>query len=153
MQYVIAVRFPTSLPFPSYLPTLLSSARFNPFPRRTWLSRCVFRGCVGAGVMQHAYHLAQILRAQATRFLSKRVRFAARTQGACSQRRCGESHRAKFESVIGKPQHTSSWSDSEAVFRVAVCVGVLRNSNVNPWALTSERQLNGAHSSISSSRL
>ena len=36
-------------------------------PRSTWQSRCVLRGCVGVGVMQHAYHLAQILRAQATR--------------------------------------------------------------------------------------
>ena len=35
--------------------------------RSTWQSRCVLRGCVGVGVMRHAYHLAQILRAQATR--------------------------------------------------------------------------------------
>ena len=32
--------------------------------RSTWQSRCVLRGCVGVGVMRHAYHLAQILRAQ-----------------------------------------------------------------------------------------
>ena len=36
------------------------------------------------------------------------------------------------ESVIGKPQNTSSWSSSEADCRDAVCVGVLRNSTVMP---------------------
>ena len=35
--------------------------------RSTWQSRCVLGGCVGVGVMLHAYHLAQILRAQDTR--------------------------------------------------------------------------------------
>ena len=75
----------------------------------------------------------------------------SRREGACSQRRGGESPRAKFEIVIGRLQDNSSWADGEAVCRVAVCVGVLRNSTVIPWALTSERQLNGAHSSISSS--
>ena len=35
--------------------------------------------------------------------------------------------------------------------RVAVCVGVIRNSTDIPWVLTSERQLNGAHSSHSPS--
>ena len=34
--------------------------------RSTWQSRCVLCGCVGVGVMRHAYQLAQILRAQAT---------------------------------------------------------------------------------------
>ena len=29
--------------------------------RGTWQSRCVLRGCVGVGVMRHAYHLAQFL--------------------------------------------------------------------------------------------
>ena len=29
--------------------------------RSTWQSRCVLRGCVGVGVMRHAYHLAQFL--------------------------------------------------------------------------------------------
>ena len=71
----------------------------------------------------------------------------SRREGACSQRRCGESLHAKLESVIGRPQNTSSLTGSEAECRVAVCVGVLRNSTVIPWALTSERQLNGAHSS------
>ena len=32
-----------------------------------WQSRCVWCDCVGVGVVRHAYHLAQILRAQATR--------------------------------------------------------------------------------------
>ena len=40
----------------------------------------------------------------------------SRREGACSQRRCGESPRAKFESVIGRPQNNSSWTDSEAVY-------------------------------------
>ena len=35
--------------------------------KSTWQSRCcVLRDCVGVGVMRHAYHVAQILRAQAT---------------------------------------------------------------------------------------
>ena len=42
------------------------SAQDIPFPRRTLLSRCVLRGCVGVGFMLYAYHLAQILRAQDT---------------------------------------------------------------------------------------
>ena len=35
--------------------------------RSIWQSHCVLRGCVGVDVMLHAFHLAQILRAQATR--------------------------------------------------------------------------------------
>ena len=35
--------------------------------RSTWQSRCVLRGSRGVGDMRHAYHLAQILRAQDTR--------------------------------------------------------------------------------------
>ena len=59
--------------------------------------------------------------------------FAARTQGACFQRRCGESPRAKWQRVSSEdPQNTSSWIGSEAECRDAVCVGVLRNSTVMP---------------------
>ena len=50
-------------------------------------SRCVLHCCVGVGVIRHAFHLAQILRAQA---LSLKFLFTARTQGACSQLRCGK---------------------------------------------------------------
>ena len=53
----------------------------------------------------------------------------SRREGACSQRRCGESPRAKFVSVIGRPQDHSSCADSEAVYWVAVCVGFLRNAS------------------------
>ena len=35
--------------------------------RSTWQNRCVLRGCAGVDVVRHAFHLAQILRAQATR--------------------------------------------------------------------------------------
>ena len=48
-------------------------------------SRCVLHCCVGVGVLRHTFHLTQILRAQA---LSLKFLFTARTQGACSQRRC-----------------------------------------------------------------
>ena len=57
-----------------------------------------------------------------------RLGFTEHTQGAFSQRRCGESPRVKFQSVIRRLQNTSSWTDSEAECRDAVCVGVLRNS-------------------------
>ena len=50
------------------------------------------------------------------------------TQGACSQRRCGESPPCEVaESVIRRPQNTSLWTGSGAECRNAVCVGVLRN--------------------------
>ena len=39
-------------------------------------------------------------------FPSKKVGFAARTQGACSQRRCGESLRAKFQRVSSEDRRT-----------------------------------------------
>ena len=35
--------------------------------RSTWQNRCVLCGCASVGIMRHAFHLAQILRAQATR--------------------------------------------------------------------------------------
>ena len=35
--------------------------------RSSWLNRCVLRGCAGVDVVRHAFHLAQILRAQAIR--------------------------------------------------------------------------------------
>ena len=35
---------------------------------------------------------------------------------ACSQRRCGESQRAKFESVIGRPQNTTKNRAGEKFF-------------------------------------
>ena len=35
--------------------------------RSSWQNRCVLRSCAGVDVMRHAFHLAQILRAQATR--------------------------------------------------------------------------------------
>ena len=58
--------------------------------RSTWQSRCVLRGCVGVGVMRHAYHLAQILRAQATR---------SQVQWSASQR----AHREHApDDVVGK---------------------------------------------------
>ena len=45
--------------------TLMSQSEIQ--TRSTWQRRCTLRGCVGVGVIRHAYHLAQILRAQATR--------------------------------------------------------------------------------------
>ena len=50
-------------------------------------SRCVLHCCVGVGVMRHAFHLAQFLRAQTP---SLKVVFTAHTQGACSQLRRGK---------------------------------------------------------------
>ena len=42
----------------------------------------------------------------------------SRREGACSQRRCGESPRAKLQRVfVGRPQDRSSWADSEAEFQ------------------------------------
>ena len=77
------------------------------------------------------FHLAQILRDSRQPFPSLKVVFAARTQGACSQRRCGESPPCEVaESVIRRLQNTSSWTGSEAECRNAVCVGVLRNCTV-----------------------
>ena len=54
--------------------------------RSSLLSLSVLRGCVGVDVKRHVFYLAQTLRAQATP--------SAHTQGACSQRRCGESPRS-----------------------------------------------------------
>ena len=44
----------------------------------------------------------------------------------------GKSPCEVAESVIGRPQITSSWTSSESKCRVAVCVGVLRNSTFIP---------------------
>ena len=63
-------------------------------------------------------------------FPSLKVGFTARTQGACSQRLCGESPRAKVQCVIRRLQNTISWTGSEAECRNTVCVGVLRNCTV-----------------------
>ena len=38
-----------------------------------------------------------------------------------------------FRSVFGRPQNNSSWTNSETVFRVAVCGGFLRNGTIIPW--------------------
>ena len=55
--------------------------------RSTWQSHCIFycvlRGRVGVGVMRHAYNLAQILRAQATR-----SRLSSRFAVAVKRLRC-----------------------------------------------------------------
>ena len=45
--------------------------------RSTWQTSCVLRDCVGVGVIRYAYHLAQILRAQATRFQCPPAQFIA----------------------------------------------------------------------------
>ena len=127
------------------------------------------------GVIRHAFHLAQILRAHATHsqvsssallgssssshpqacrhaasnapdlnwspqetllrtaacsghpFPSVKVGFTARTQGACSQRRCGES---PVRSCRECYQNTSLWKGSGAECRDSVCVEVLRNNTV-----------------------
>ena len=44
----------------------------------------------------------------------------------------GKSPFEVAESVIGRPKDTSSWAGSESECRVAVCVGVLRNSTFIP---------------------
>ena len=51
---------------------LLSLLQWEIHTRSTWKSRCVFRCCVGSGVMRHSYHLSKILRPQATRSQVKR---------------------------------------------------------------------------------
>ena len=66
--------------------------------RSTLLSLSVLRGCVGVDVKRHVFYLAQTLRAQATPF--------AHTQGACSQRRCGESPRSNLQRVSSEDCRT-----------------------------------------------
>ena len=68
-----------------------------------------------------------------------RESFSIGVQGQLAQRGSmlpttlwGKSPCEVAESVVRRPQNTSSWSGSEAEFRDAVCDGVLRNSTFIP---------------------
>ena len=100
--------------------------------RSTLQSRCVFCGCVGFGVMRHSYHLAKILRSQATSSQVKRSASQRAHRGHAPNDVVGKSPCEVSESVIGRPKDTSSWTGSDSECLDAVCVAVLHNSTFIP---------------------
>ena len=109
IQERIAEQF-VDIPLPQIMEEMLSSSTYaSESYGRTDLGRLHSPDSGGnfrVGVIRHAFHLAQILRAHATRYQSLKVVFTARTQGACSQRHCGESPRVKLQRLSSEDCRT-----------------------------------------------